>query len=135
MHRLRIIGSTVLIILIASGLAWMTFVLSNRHFASVKQNQTCSLPAVTHYVTIEHNVVSPSHTDAQHCDRLTIVNKDDATRLIAFGVHDRHIAYDGITERALKKGSQLTVMLKQTGSFHFHDHLQNEAAGTFTVAD
>lgn len=93
----------------------------------------CPAGGGDHVVTVQNNTVVPDHVAAPRCDRLTIVNKDDVTRLMAFGPHDRHTAYDGVTERLLMKGQSLTVTLDQTGNFRFHDHLDDAVQGTFTV--
>lgn len=95
----------------------------------------CNKPGPTHTVIIRGNIINPQHTEASRCDRLTIINEDDAARLMAFGNHDHHQAYDGVTEQLLKQGQSLTVTLKQTGTFTFHDHLHDEVEGSFTVAD
>lgn len=92
-----------------------------------------SRAAKQHTVTIERNVVAPTRTDAALCGRLTIINRDDRSRLIAFGVHDSHKPYDGVEERVLSKNQQVTVTLNQSGDFIFHDHFDDAVQGTFTV--
>lgn len=86
-----------------------------------------------HAVTVHGNSVTPAHTTAKLCDTLTINNADDQIRLMAFGPHDHHQPYDGVTERTLAQNQSLTVVLNQAGTFTFHDHLDDAAAGTFTV--
>lgn len=93
---------------------------------------TCKSTGQNHTVTIQNDTVSPSHTNATACDTLTIIN-DDGTRLLAFGQHDRHVAYDGVREREVAQGQNLTVTLNQKGNFLFHDHDQEDVSGTFTV--
>lgn len=88
---------------------------------------------MAHQVTIQNSKVNPSHTEGVLCDTLTITNRDNTQRLVAFGLHDHHVAYDGITERLLARGQSVTVTLNQTGNFKFHDHLHDEVEGTFTV--
>ncbi len=89
--------------------------------------------AKQYMVTIERNVVSPAHIDAGLCGRLTIVNRDDRSRLVAFGVHDSHQPYDGVKERVLSKDQRMTVTLNQPGDYLFHDHFDDAVQGTFTV--
>ena len=102
---------------------------------SEKHSKVCeSTHKATHTVTIENDIASPGKTDAKLCDTLTIINKDRAPRLIAFGQHDRHITYDGVTEQHLGQGQSLSVTLNQPGSFIFHDHDNEEVGGTFTVS-
>jgi hypothetical protein len=61
-------------------------------------------PVTTYKVTIQNGKASQSHVRAQLCDVLTITNKDDVARELAFGVHDKHTVYDGISERLVSKG-------------------------------
>jgi hypothetical protein len=95
----------------------------------------CGSPETVRFVVIEHNKVTPDHTDANRCDILRIVNKDDMLRLMAFGQHDHHVEYDGISEKPLTQDKSLIVTLNRTGEFRFHDHLHDEVTGTFSVHD
>lgn len=89
----------------------------------------------THYVMIINNAVAPSQTDAHRCDRLTITNFDAQQRLLAFGPHDHHISYDGVSERLLSESQSLTISLVKTGTYPFHDHLDDaHVHGSFTVS-
>ena len=88
-----------------------------------------------HVVTIQGGQVNPAHTDAKLCESLTIKNLDKQSRLMAFGPHEEHVPYNGIAERLLGQGESFTVTLNQAGSFRFHDHLDDEAQGTFSVAE
>ena len=93
------------------------------------------LPVSTHHnVTNQHGVVPPPNTDTKRCETLTITNLDRTRRIMAFGQHDHHITYDGITEEPLIKDQSLTVTLIKTGDFKFHDHANDEVKGTFSVA-
>ncbi|HEV7454481.1 MAG TPA: hypothetical protein VGO07_04435 [Candidatus Saccharimonadales bacterium] len=97
-------------------------------------SQTCAPgTGVNHRVVIQNDTVTPSNTQASLCDTLTITDLDGKKRLIAFGPHDDHVAYDGVQEKELSKGQSLTVTLVQAGSFRFHDHTQDEVQGTFSV--
>jgi hypothetical protein len=86
-----------------------------------------------HRVIIRNDKVSPAHTEAHKCDSLAIVNLDDKQRLMAFGRHEDHISYDGVSERLLSKGQELKVTLISKGTYLFHDHAQAAVQGTFTV--
>ena len=94
---------------------------------------TCNKKGHDHLVLIKNSLPLPSDTTAKLCDTLTIKNTDDQIRLIAFGVHDKHQAYDGIEERALDKDQSFSVVLNRVGTFKFHDHLDDSAQGRFTV--
>lgn len=93
----------------------------------------CNDTGAAYMVTIEHSQLSLNDIHANKCDKLTITNADNTLRLIAFGHHDHHQPYDGVTEQVLAKGQTLSVMLNQTGVFTFHDHLHDEVQETFTV--
>lgn len=93
----------------------------------------CHGTGVHHQVIIQNSVVAPDRTSANLCDSLTIINQDPTMRLIAFGPHDHHTPYDGVTERYLGAGQSLTVSLDQAGTFSFHDHIHDTVTGTFTV--
>lgn len=77
--------------------------------------------------------VLPTHTSAKLCDKLTIINRDHKDRLVAFGRHDSHISYDGVSERNLGPNQSLTVTLIRQGDYRFHDHFDDDVSGTFTV--
>lgn len=118
----------------------LTSRLSSKYLPSQKKSSNvlpatvgCNHSQTTHIVIIQDNTTSPEHIEALLCDKLTITNNDDKLRYIAFGVHNEHITYDGITEKNLKKGESFTVTLNQSGSYIFHDHNQEEVEATFTV--
>jgi len=93
----------------------------------------CEKKGPVHNVEIQYGQASPTSIDAIICDQLTITNKDDKLRLVAFGVHSEHIYYDGIAERPLSKNQELTVTLSQKGTYLFHDHLEEKVNGKFYV--
>ena len=97
----------------------------------------CDVNAATvkHTVVVKDGEVSDDNIVAQLCDELVIVNKDSTPRNIAFGVHDRHTSYDGVSERLLGKDNELTVTLVKAGKYHWHDHLHDEVEGYFTVTN
>ncbi len=95
----------------------------------------CQGARANHQVTIVNGRVSPAHTDAQLCDTLTFINEDSTEREITFGTHPQHGSYAGETELTLRNGRNKTITLNQTGSYQFHDHLDAEVAGDFTVTE
>jgi hypothetical protein len=104
------------------------------HSAAAKQPAECGGVHVTHVITIQNDVMSPQETTGKLCDVLTITNLDNKRRIMAFGVHDSHKAYDGVTEKRLEKGQSLRVVLNETGTYVVHDHLDDEVKGDFIVA-
>ncbi len=107
----------------------------NTHTSRQNSEASCEQHGVTHYVAITDGAMSPSHTTASVCDMLTVTNEDDRVRELTFGTHNHHQAYDGQVENMIKKGQSVTVVLNKTGNFMFHDHLQDETKGTFTVSE
>lgn len=98
-----------------------------------KSHDGCALPEENHMVVIQNDQVIPTNTFASRCDTLTITNNDTTKRILAFGFHSDHVAYDGILEQTLFKDQGLTVTLIQSGTFTFHDHLHDKIQGTFQV--
>lgn len=96
---------------------------------------TCTGRHARHNIEIKNNLASPAYVYASLCDQLTITNRDNRIRLMAFGEHDRHQTYDGVSEKALKQNESLSVQLNQTGIFLFHDHFQESAKGSFSVVN
>lgn len=100
-----------------------------------KAGVECQQIGQEHFVEAKDNKMWPGTIETKLCDKLTITNKDDKVRRIAFGIHDRHIAYNGVVEKVLKKDQSFTVVLNEPGEFLFHDHLQEETSAEFTVVD
>jgi cytochrome o ubiquinol oxidase subunit IV len=93
----------------------------------------CQGQHANHKVIIKDGKATPVHTLAKKCDTLTFTNEDDSQRKISFGEHDQHGTYAGISEIVLKDGRNKTITLSELGAYEFHDHLQHETAGYFTV--
>jgi hypothetical protein len=90
---------------------------------------------VSHKVVIQNDQVEPKNTSGRLCDTLTITNLDSQDRLMAFGRHENHISYDGVSERIVGQGQSLTVTMVKRGNYLFHDHENEAVRGTFTVKD
>jgi hypothetical protein len=86
-----------------------------------------------HTVNIQNDQIIPATTVANKCDTLVITNRDSVERIIAFGPHENHISYDGVSEQLLAKDKSMTITLIKTGTYSFHDHDQETVSGTFTV--
>lgn len=86
-----------------------------------------------HQVIIKNGQVNPLHTIAKRCDTLTFTNQDAATREIAFGTHPEHKSYAGEYELVIRTAHNKTITLSESGSYQFHDHLDEETAGDFLV--
>jgi plastocyanin len=121
----------------AAGVAWGVAGLAGAHFSAAADASAqvhCSGKHPNHLVIIKGDKATPQHTAAPRCDSLTISNEDNEIRLIAFGPHEHHVAYDGVTERALGPNQSLTITLNAAGTYNFHDHLHDEMTGEFTVS-
>lgn len=134
MKGLRSIGLILVCALLLPAVCFGVYRLATDSLAGDNEN-ACRGSHATYYVMIAHNTVTPRQTDAHRCDRLTITNFDSQQRLLAFGPHDHHLSYDGVSERLIAEGQSLTISLVKTGTYSFHDHLDDEhVAGSFTVS-
>lgn len=93
----------------------------------------CQQLGVNHKVIIQSGSVVPMHVDARLCDTLTFINEDDTSRSIAFGRHLEHITYGGEYEVGVNRGRPQTITLNQPGEYIFHDHLEPDTGGSFSV--
>ncbi len=122
-----------LFIVIVVGLALVIGLMGGRSAGSTCRGGGAS---VGHQVVITGNKVKvPGDQIAGRlCDTLTITNDDTVSREIAFGLHEHHEPYNGVTERVLGKGQSFTVTMDALGSFRWHDHIHDEVQGYFTVS-
>jgi cytochrome o ubiquinol oxidase subunit IV len=93
----------------------------------------CKELQVNYRITIKAGRVSPLHSVARKCDTLTFINEDSEVREITFGSHPEHGVYAGKTELVVKKGRSKSITLSELGTYKFHDHLNAEVAGEFSV--
>jgi plastocyanin len=88
---------------------------------------------VVHQITIKNNTVSPGSTSGHLCDKLTFTNSDNVNREIAFGPHEHHVSYDGVSERIIGKNQSFSITLNKVGKYQFHDHIHDSVLGYFNV--
>lgn len=98
-----------------------------------KKTGACEGQHASHKVTIKDGRVSPEHTIAKKCDMLIFINEDEDAKEITFGTHPEHGVYAGENELTVRKGRTKSIILSETGTYRFHDHLQAETAGDFLV--
>ena len=137
MKKLSGVALVAGIVVAVAAVAGGTVYVANRYLATMAKANApvaCPVPGINHVATMRGSSVTPQHTAAKLCDTLTIVNADAPTRLVAFGPHDHHEAYDGVLEQPLSRGQRLTITLDKAGTYSFHDHLQDEVVGDFTVS-
>ena len=86
-----------------------------------------------HMVVIKVDKAVPDHVSALQCDSIEFVNESGGIKLLAFGPHEHHVSYDGVSEWALGPGQSFRIKLVQVGTVHFHDHISDSDQGSFTV--
>jgi cytochrome o ubiquinol oxidase operon protein cyoD len=94
----------------------------------------CKGRQASHKVTIRDGKVTPQIIIARHCDSLIFINEDSEVREITFGTHPEHGSYAGESEMSVRKGRSKSIVLNELGSYRFHDHLDPEINGYFTVS-
>jgi hypothetical protein len=109
------------------------FIAKNATKREAPPVEDCKAVGQNHLAEVKNDEFAPKSVDAKICDELTIINKDEKLRLMAFGVHNEHIYYYGVSEQVLKKDEELTITLNRAGTYIFHDHLQEEVQGEFIV--
>jgi plastocyanin len=113
------------------GAVWVTHTQTAQ---AANGKRRCENAQSKHYaVRIQDEKVIPAVTHAAKCDTLTITNTDAQVRLMAFGEHDDHVSYDGVSERQLGQSQSLTITLVKTGTYIFHDHADDVVQGAFVV--
>lgn len=133
---LKLIAVIVIAAAVIAGVAFGANIVSGSLADSGKVSSKCSGGQhKQHEMEIKNDKFSPALVKAVKCDTLVIKNLDNKGRLIAFGKHDKHIAYDGVTERYLLKNEEFKVTLNKTGDFLIHDHNQDEVQASFIVVD
>lgn len=136
MKPVKILLGLAVFVAATGAIAWGAAAYAGGRFKSPEDARaaTCSAGGQSHLVVIDGDKAVPWHTYAARCDTLTIRNADDVIRLIAFGPHEHHVAYDGVTEAVVGHDQSLTITLDAAGTYHFHDHIHDEVTGEFTVA-
>jgi len=124
-------GIIILMVFTIWGAIWVSNIDKRKAAAKFPP---CTGKHAIHKAVIEGDKVAPRHTNAKRCDTLVITNTDEQPRIIAFGVHDEHVTYDGVTERYVSPEGEFEVRLIEPGSFRFHDHNEEDVTGTFTVS-
>ncbi|HYF97148.1 MAG TPA: hypothetical protein VD947_03880 [Patescibacteria group bacterium] len=132
----------VLAVIITGVSVYFTTTYLAKNYLKTNTNKDEMIPAIhcpekktVHTIYIKNDNMQPENINGNLCDTLTVKNSDDKLRRMAFGVHERHHEYDGITEKILRKDQSFTVTLNQVGTYTIHDHLEEETEAEFTVRD
>lgn len=129
----RVVAYVIGIAILTSATAYGALKLEDQLQSGTANATTCRQKGTNHVVTIAGSKVAPLHTSGKLCDTLTVKNADDILRFIAFGQHDEHQPYDGVSEKTVGKGQEFTITMNRTGDYKLHDHLHDEVQGTFSV--
>jgi len=124
------VGFIALVAATIAGAIWVSHAQERKAAATYPK---CQGRHAAHQAVFEHDKVVPFHTEAKRCDTLTITNLDDRARYLAFGQHQSHGSYAGVSERYLSTKGSLTFTLVKPGNFRFHDHIDDPVYGTFSV--
>jgi plastocyanin len=108
-------------------------IMSSRSDGADKQAIMCAAAGKTRTLTIQGGAFSPEVITVDRCDRIRVVNKDNAARLIALGEHDNHIDYPGFKEKSLGSGDSFTFTAHVTGRYHMHDHVHDNVEADITI--
>lgn len=123
------------IIIVIVAIAGAESLIASHLIASDNTSQNCRGNHTGHTILLNGKNATPRTVIAPLCDTVTFKNTDSTTVLIAFGPHEHHVAYDGILEHELKQDESFTITLNKTGTFYFHDHLEDIIEGQFTVTN
>lgn len=138
-NRSLLLGTVLILAVI--GITAIVIALSNSKTSDKKHDDdhahpiivSCKTTGQSLTIDISGDKMNPEATTGKVCDTLTITNSDPKTRLVAFGHHDSHKEYDGVTEKILRQGQSFTVTLNEKGTYTVHDHYDDAAEATFTV--
>jgi hypothetical protein len=103
------------------------------HGSAKPLDKDCTQPGREHEITLEHDTFSTQILTVTQCDQLVIHNKDAHAYMLYFGQHDNHLNYSGYQPNRLLPGDTTTIIATQKGSYHLHDHLQDQANMELTV--
>jgi cytochrome o ubiquinol oxidase operon protein cyoD len=96
----------------------------------------CHGQYTTYKMTITDDGIVPNSIVARHCDRLTFINESSrSTRYIMFGSFEEPKAYGGEDMISVPSRRPKTIILNETGTHQFHDHMYDNVTGTFTVTE
>lgn len=104
------------------------------HQVEGQETGACQGKHTNHKVTIKDGTVTPARVEAKRCDTLTFISEDDDARQIGFGSHPNHDGYAGQADIIIYKGRHKAIVLSEEGDYDFHDHLDPNVFGKFSVA-
>lgn len=134
MKQSKIVIVMVSVILAGIAVVFAVLQLSERNVTDASAVDPCKgKMSQTHNVVVSGDQLEPPHSVAKLCDKLKITNADGVVRIMAFGQHSNHQAYDGVTQKTLGQNQSFSVTLTRAGTYIIHDHLDERVSGDFTV--
>lgn len=100
-----------------------------------RDDGTCKAPGAEHVLELKNDTFSSENITVKRCDTVKVVNLDTQKYLLAFGVHDKHIAYPGYNEQTISPNEFFVIDMIQAGEFRLHDHLRDKAHINFTIQE
>lgn len=127
-------GSFVAVIVAGASLVIVAAAWAANSLGGYRASQKCGEgPHSSWLLVVKDSHMEPQSVTASLCDSLTVKNLDRRGRLMAFGEHEHHETYNGITERFLVPEESFTLTLNQAGSFRIHDHNDDSVYASFVV--
>ena len=127
-----LVGLTLVIATIVGTVFASKKYLTSRDTAK-ESTSDCRKSGKSYEFVIENDVIVPSEIQVTICDSITVINRDNKQRLLAFGEHEDHGSYQGMSDLPLAKGQNVTFVAATKGTFLVHDHNQDEVSATFIV--
>jgi len=129
----KYIPAVLIVVLALAGSIATIVSLQKDSKTETSDTSACQNAGKTYTLMIENDAFDTSSIKVQRCDRIEVINKDNAARLIALGTHENHISYPGFKETSLGAGDNFTFTLFKAGKYLIHDHIHDEVAATITV--
>lgn len=98
--------------------------------------QDCSAVVSSRNIEIimDNSTFTPNDITATVCDKLVFVNREEVLHEPATGPHPTHTSYPGFdSKQPLQKDEQYDFVLNRTGSYSFHDHLNDQMRGKIKI--
>ena len=107
---------------------------AHRHDHAAPAVAACA-PSPRHTIILTYTAsrFTPAVLTAQRCDILVLANQGATEVELAFGPHDHHLPYPGITDEPVAPGKSQSLVLSQAGTFGLHDHVHDQAEAQLTV--
>jgi plastocyanin len=90
--------------------------------------------ATIHEIRIADGKAEPQTIETELCDKLRFISDDNEHHVMTFGGHSHHSSYPGFKEESQDEiGDFQEITLSLSGTFYFHDHLNQNLNGYVTI--